>query len=318
VAFVSNRDGLPQLYVADVKQPEAAARRLFTWPERVQSALATRDGKAFVFRSDHGADENWAYYRVSSDGQQIAELTPGEPLNRDEAIVPREAPQRLFYTARKMSEAASTLFEASTESAVAPRAIYTDSKPTFLSDVSRDGSRALLIRYPSRSENYLLLVDTAAGQARPLFPAAGRVSINSAVFANDGRRVLVATDEGGESQHVIALDAATGKELARYTEPGPVIIHDVIVPEQGATLALAVQAGDHSEVRLLNAKGLTSRAKLALPLGAGWPVKFSDDGTRLSLTWPEPRTLGSGWTRSRTSNAARAGRASSPGPIPSA
>jgi len=285
VVFVSNRDGLPQLYVADVKQPEAPARRLFTWPERVQSPLPTRDGKAFIFLSDRGADENWSHYRVSRDGQQITELTPGEPLNRDEAMLPYDAPQRLFYTARKRSEAASTLFEASTEQATAPRVIYTDPKPTFLSDVNRDGSQALVIRYPSRSENHLLLVDTAGGQVRPLFPASGRVSITSAMFANDGKRVFLTTDEGGESQHVIALDLATGKEVGRHTETEPALFSQVLVPKQGAALALAVLVGERSEVRLLSAQTLALRAKLSLPLGAGGPTGFSDDGKRLSVTW---------------------------------
>jgi dipeptidyl aminopeptidase/acylaminoacyl peptidase len=290
VAFISNRDGLPQLYVAEVAQPEAAARRLFTWPERVQSAIATRDGTAFLFRSDRGADENWSYHRVSVEGQPIVELTPDERQNRDQGIIPDAAPQRLFYTARKMSEATSTLYEASTERAESPKVIYTDPKPTFLSDMSRDGSQSLLIRYPSRSENYLLLVDTASGQARTLFPASGRVSIARAVFSPDAQRVLVATDEGGERQHLLALDVTTGKEVARHSEPAQVVIQDVIVPKHGATLAIAVQAGDHSEVRLLNAKSLASRAKLALPLGAGGPVAFSEDGKRLSVTWSTANT----------------------------
>jgi dipeptidyl aminopeptidase/acylaminoacyl peptidase len=285
VAFVSNRDGLPQLYVAEVAQPEAAARRLFTWPERVQLPIATPDGSAFLFRADQGADENWSYYRVNGDGQQIVELTPGERLNRDEAVIPRDAPQRLFYSARKMSEASSTLYEASTEKAAPPRAIYTDPKPMFMADVSSDGSEALILRYASRSENHLLLVDTASGKERLLYPTSGRVSINGAVFAADGKRVLVATDEGGERQHVLALELATGKEAARYTEPGKSEISDVVVSRQGGTLALAIRAGDHSEVRLLNAKSLTPRAKLALPLGAGGPGRFSEDGKRLTVVW---------------------------------
>jgi dipeptidyl aminopeptidase/acylaminoacyl peptidase len=285
VAFVSNRDGLPQLYIADVGQPAAAARRLLTWPERVQTPIATRDGAAFLFRADQGADENWSYHRVSRDGQQIVELTPGERLNRDQGIIPHDAPQRLFYTARKMSEASSTLYEVSTERAVSPKVVYTDPKPTFLSDMTRDGSHALLIRYLSRSENHVLLVDTASGQAHSLFPASGRVSVARAVFTTDAKRVLVATDEGGERQHVIALDLATGKEVARHSDPGQAVIQDVIVPKLGATLALSVQAGDHSEVRLLNAKSLTLRTKLALPLGSGGAVEFSEDGKRLSVAW---------------------------------
>jgi hypothetical protein len=56
VVFVSNRDGLPQLYIAD--KPDAPATRLVTSTERVatpsDAATLTPDGKSLVYRSDHG------------------------------------------------------------------------------------------------------------------------------------------------------------------------------------------------------------------------------------------------------------------------
>ena len=55
-----------------------AATRLFTSAERVTCARVTRDGKAVVFRSDKGADENWSVYRVDLDGKDLTSLTPGE------------------------------------------------------------------------------------------------------------------------------------------------------------------------------------------------------------------------------------------------
>lgn len=289
LAFRSNRDGLPQVYLADVAQPGGAARRWFTWPERVAAPMATHDG-GLLFRSDQGADESWSFYRVGIEGSPIVSLTPGEPLNRDSAQTPHDAPTRLFYTARKPTEATSTLYEASTEAVVTPRAVYRDPKFTVLSDVSRDGSQALLLRVASASENYLLVVDTRSGQARTLYPASGRVAIRSAAFAPDGRRVLVATDEGGERQHVIALGLRTGKAVARYSDPGHAAINGLVVPKQGNTVALAVQAGAHSEIRLLDADALTLRATPKLPLGEGWPERFTDDGKRLAVAWSTAST----------------------------
>src|SRR6186713_895458 len=35
VIFVSNRDGLPQLYLADAARPDSPAKRLATWSERM-------------------------------------------------------------------------------------------------------------------------------------------------------------------------------------------------------------------------------------------------------------------------------------------
>src|SRR5262245_22465197 len=132
VVFVSNRDGLPQLYVADAAKPTSTATRLVEWPERVTNLLTTADGTGLIFASDKGADENWAFYRVGLDGKDVVPLTPGEPLNRGAYIVPDGAPDTLYFDARKMAEPASTLYAASIKSPGPPRAFYTDPMPVFL------------------------------------------------------------------------------------------------------------------------------------------------------------------------------------------
>src|SRR5918992_5859019 len=60
VLFVSNRDGLPQLYFAPADQPDAPARRLVRTSERVANPVALPDGRSLLFQSDRGADENWS------------------------------------------------------------------------------------------------------------------------------------------------------------------------------------------------------------------------------------------------------------------
>src|SRR5678809_1182199 len=62
VVFVSNRDGLPQLYVSDAARPDSAVTRLVSSTERVSGPLALADGKRVLFRSDTGADENWSIF----------------------------------------------------------------------------------------------------------------------------------------------------------------------------------------------------------------------------------------------------------------
>ncbi len=55
--LVSNRDGLPQLYLADALRPDSPARRLLELKERVTLDATMPDGKALLFRIDQGADE---------------------------------------------------------------------------------------------------------------------------------------------------------------------------------------------------------------------------------------------------------------------
>jgi dipeptidyl aminopeptidase/acylaminoacyl peptidase len=291
VVFVSDRDGLPQLYVADAGKPDAPATRLVTSTERVTGAVPTPDGKAVVFQSDHGADENWTYFRVNLDGSGLVELTPGSKRQRNPAHIADGKPDTIFYSARVMSDVGTGVYMASAKAPGEEKQIFHDDKPGTLIDVSRDGKWGLFERFPSRAENYLVAIDLATGAAKPVWPRGdARVSIFSASFTPDGKRAIVATDGGGEQGLVLSIDVATGKETARYVETRPVtaLLSVVAVAHQGNAAALTVDAGTHSEIRLLDAATLKPRAAVALPLGTGAISRFSEDGKRLALTWSTP------------------------------
>lgn len=292
VVFVSNREGLPQLYVAEVGKPSAAPTRLLTTKERVTGAFATQDGKAILFRSDVGADEKWSIYRLGLDGQGLVDLTPGERLNRDGFIVPDGATDKMFFSARKTSEARSTVYAASSVKAEPAKAIYTDEMPAFLTGVTRDGKAGVVIRYPSGSENYLLRVDFETGKAQPLFPPEGKkLTIHDAGFSVDDKLVYVATDLGAEQAVILALDAKTGKEVARHAITPPTAqVGGITVAKRGGLIAVTLTVGNHSEIRILDGKKLTPGAKVEMPLGQGGAGAFSDDGTRLAAQWSTPRT----------------------------
>ncbi|MFN0007654.1 MAG: prolyl oligopeptidase family serine peptidase [Planctomycetota bacterium] len=287
VVFASNRDGLPQLYVAG--SPDEPATRVLTTSQRVSGITPAADGKSVLFMSDTGADECWSFFRVGLDGKNLVELTPGVRMNRDGFVVPDGKPDTLFFSGRNMSEAKSTVYATSAMAAGKPRAIYTDERSAFLADASHDGSTLLVHQYPSRSENYLLRVDAASGKTQRIFPAQGKVSIFDAKFSHDGSRVYVATDGGEEAALVLALDADSGEELARYAvTPHTAGIGNVSVAKQGDTLAVSLTVGNRSEVRLIDAGTLAERTKVDMPLGAGGANEFSEDGKRLAVQWSTP------------------------------
>jgi len=291
VVFVSNRHGLPQIYVADASKPTSPATRLVEWPQRMGSIQLTPDGTSVVFMSDEGADELWAFYRVDLDGKNLVALTPGEKLNRNPPMIPDGAPDTMFFSARKMSEATTTVYAASAVTPGPVRAIYSDPMPLVLSDVSPDGKQALAIRFPRRPENYVLVIDTATGQARQLYPAQGEVSIFDVDFSPDAKTVYVTTDGGAEQGLVLALDVKTGKERARYVEtrPASALLSSVDVAKHGGLLAVNVVAGEHGELRLLDAKTLKPRRAVTMPLGTGGSNEFSEDGRTLTVAWSTPQ-----------------------------
>lgn len=295
VAFVSNRDGLPQLYVGDVAQPAAAPLRLVQSTERIESPLATPDGAALVFRSDHDADENWSYYRVNLDGSGLVELTPGPRRHRDAPLIAQAKPETIFYSARPASEAQVAVYRTSARAPAGETRIYRDDQPGTLRDVNQDGTWGLLRRDISSSEAYVLAVDLETGASHPLYPppaaAAPKVAIYDARFSGDGKRALITTDGGGEQALVLSIDVETGRETARYVETRPVtaLIEQIYVSAASNTAVLLLRAGGHSDVRVLDATTLRPRAAVTLPLGDGGDRgSFSHDGKRFALTWSTP------------------------------
>jgi dipeptidyl aminopeptidase/acylaminoacyl peptidase len=291
LVFRSNRDGIDQLYVADATKADAPASRLFTSSERVTGARITRDGKTVVFRSDRGADENWSIYRVDLDGKNLTELTPGETLNRDDIFLPERASTVMYFSARKKEQGASLVYALPVAGGEAKKIYGIDGFGTLL-DVAPDGGRLLFKRMPSLDDNTLEVVDSATGKATKLYPTKGPVRIEDAKFSADGNRIFVSTDTGGDRALLLALDATNNKELARYTDPASATasVSDFVMPVTRDKLACLIEAGNHNEVRLLDAATLKAGAEVKLPLGSGSVTDFSDDGKRVVVTWSTPNT----------------------------
>jgi len=297
VVLVSNRDGLPQLYVADAARPDSPARRLAESNQRVTLDETTPDGKSVLFRTDQGADEKWSIWRVNLDGSGAVELTSGERMQRDGAHVPDLAPDTIYFSGRRMEEASSAVFAVPAGAPGPAREVHRDSKPGALTDVSRDGKLGLFQRFPSHSENYLVRLDLGSGAARALYPESGKVTIHDARFSPDGKTVYVATDGGGEQAWLLALDAESGKEKARYVETSPALatIDTIAVAKTGDALALLIDAGNRTELRLLDARTLKPRAKVQMPLGQGFLSAFSEDGRKFVVRWSTPSTPLDAW-----------------------
>jgi dipeptidyl aminopeptidase/acylaminoacyl peptidase len=290
IIFLSNRDGFAQVYVADAHKPDAPATRLASTKERMVEPITTKDGRSVIFRSDKGRDENFDFFRVDLDGKNLVQLTSGEPLNRDAAVVPDGKPDTLFFSARKMSESASSIYVQPLKPGAPAKKVYTDNGLGFLMDVSRDGKWAAWLRVASRAKTSAVLVDTDSGKEKVLYPMSGDVTVHHVAFSTDGRRVYVATDGGADQALVIAFDSKTSKEVGRYTEtkPATATISWIYVSKKGNLLALNVVAGNRTETRILDAGTLRPTIDVELPLGSGFIADFSEDGQSLALERSAP------------------------------
>ncbi len=287
LVFVSNRDGLPQLYVADARKPSSPATRLVASGERVQGFLVTDDGRRAIYLSDKGADERWSVFSVGLDGKAApVELTPGEALQRGPSE-PVAARGKIYYGARDLAKADTALHELALTPDARPRVVMTSPLPLQAVDVSNDGRVVAAIVTRSISDAELQLVDVATGAARKLYPTSGTANVEWAGFSPDGRRVHVATDGGGEQALLLSLDVASGKELARHVDPAP-SLDWCTRAARAERVACRVLVGHRAELRTFDGRTLKPIATAKLPPGTGHPAWISADGARVVAVWSTP------------------------------
>ncbi|WP_394850504.1 prolyl oligopeptidase family serine peptidase [Pendulispora brunnea] len=297
VVFVSNRDGIPQLYLGETAHPETPATRVLSSSERAMTPLVTRDGKTIVFGSDRDADEQVTFFRADLDGKNLVQLTPNDRLQRDTPQLPAKAQDTLYFSGRTaVNSALAGVYTTSMSPAKTGPApskwVYQDANGGQLVDVSRDGKWGLFNRFREWSDNQIALVDLERGTASTLYPLLGQRSrVGGAAFSPDGARVFVATDGGAEQAIVLVLDTKSGKELRRYveTEAPKATIEGITVAPGGNVLALTLNAGNHSELRLLDTRTLEPKTAIKMPLGQGYASNFSNDGSTLSAVWSTPQ-----------------------------
>jgi len=206
--FRSDRDGITELYLADVAHPNAPATRIVAGPERVASAVFARDGASVIFRKDTGANEVFHIYRADLDGSHVVDLTPPEPLWRDSPLLPRARPGLIVYGARDSRDYRSMIVVQDVSGGPA-RVAYRDPGPGTVIDVLPDA--ALWYREVTTGGHEILEIDLATGAARPISPRDGTAAmVTYGAYSADGaRRIFVATDNGTEDHVVVALDRDT-------------------------------------------------------------------------------------------------------------
>jgi dipeptidyl aminopeptidase/acylaminoacyl peptidase len=291
VLFGSMRSGLQQIYLGELAKPADPPRRLTEGPERAMWASFTRDEKDVLFTRDEGADENWRIYRLKLDGSAPTCLTPGPKLHRDEPLLPRDAPDTMIYTQHDTRSPASHLVVQSI-SGGDPRVVYDDPAPANAVDVTTDGRRALVVRFNSASDLVVLDVSTTPGTApaRIYPPDGAKATVNGAAYSPDGRTVYVATDEGKDGGALVAVDAKTSAIRARYAidDPATALLADPKVSPSGDRVTVLVNAGNHYEVRVLDARTLALQRKLTTPLGSVGTGPFTPDGEHFSYWFSAP------------------------------
>ena len=160
-------------------------------------------------------------------------------------------------------------------------------------DFAPDGKHVLFAQIHSENEQVLFEIDVDSRAAKKIFPRGdGKLPVFDARYSADGRSVIVASVAEGTAPWLERIERDTGRVVARYEERGVprALVPSVRVSPTGRSLAIMLDAGNHSEVRILNARTLELEWTLQTPLGAAVPAPFRADGRELGLTLSVPET----------------------------
>jgi len=303
LAFVSDLSGVPQVWTVAAEGG---------WPERVTalddqvSAVSwSPAGDWLAFALAPGGGMNEQIYLVRPDGTGLRRLTDGgKEHNRLGGWTHDGA--ALMVASNRRGPAAIDAYRLD----VAPgamRLVARNDGIGRLTDISRDGRRAVLYRMASRGDDNLFLLDLEQGSETLLTPHEGPGSFEDAFFSPDGRRVYLSSNRDRDT---VALATV---ELAADGRPGPLVtvaarddaeLEAFALNDDGATAALLWNVAGRGELSFLDLATGESTAAPPLPAEVGGRPAFSRDGRFVALSVTGARAPLDIWTLDRAAGPA--------------
>jgi dipeptidyl aminopeptidase/acylaminoacyl peptidase len=154
VAFLSNRGGLPQVWIAEVDQA-VPPKQVGAFEDPVSSVEWSPDGKWLALLVAPGGGLNQQVYLMHPDGSGVQRITGGGKENNTLA---GWSGKWLRYSSGSLEP---WIYDSETGKS---RKVASGGGVSTLTDVSRNGKWAVVSRLVSRGDNNLYMVDLATGK----------------------------------------------------------------------------------------------------------------------------------------------------------
>src|SRR5438045_9543956 len=280
IALLSDLSGTPQLWT----MPSAGG-----WPERVTALpdqltnarwSPTDDLIAIEVAPGGGLDQQ--IYVVRSDGTGLRRLTAGGSDNNRLHRWSRDG--RTLYVASSREDPSSFHSFAIDVASGEWRAVSRKPGIATLTDISRDGRTALLIRTVARGNADVYLVDLRSGDETHLTPHAGQALFFGAQFGVDGA-VWVDTDDGRELSGLARIELGGGRpsRLEYVVTREDAELEGAPLDEAGARALLVWQHAGRSDLELFDLATGRRTPGPRLPGEDAPGGRRSQDGTALAV-----------------------------------
>ena len=302
IAFVSNLGGLPQIWT--VAAAGGYPDLVTALDDAVGSVEWSPDGAWLAFSVAPGGGMNEQVYLVRPDGTGVRRLTDGGKETNRLGVWSRDG-KLLALGSNRRSGAAIDAYVYDVASGSA-RLVTENKGIGGFSDISADGTRALLDRLVHRGDNNLYLVDLATGKETLVTPHEGPGSFFGR-FAPDGRSVYLASDKDGDRRAFARASLSAGApgaiEVLAARDDAELGAFEVDDAGRRAALVWNVAGKSELEIFDLEKRRTVSRPKLPAELASG--VRFSKDGRSLALVCSGSTTPADVWVLDLSSGAFR-------------
>lgn len=286
IAFVSDRSGVPQAWIAGADG--GTPRALTSFEDPVTWAQWSPDGAWIAVSVAPGGGMNTQIWLVHPDGSAAKRITAGGKDNNFLDGFSHDG-KKLMYASNVRDPKTTDLYLYDVASGAAARVADAQGIGSLL-DVSRDGKRALVLRERARGNADLYVVDVGTSAEIHVTPHEGPAWIPSGWLAPDGRAVYFTADLGRDRVALMKV-ALTGKTAGKpevLAARDDADLEATAVDEAGTVAALGWNVAGRSELELFDLQKRAATKVGGLPAEVMWGLTFSRDGKRLAFTGASP------------------------------
>jgi dipeptidyl aminopeptidase/acylaminoacyl peptidase len=293
IAFVSDLTGIPQLWIA----PAAGGfpTQVTALDDPVSGAIWSPDGAWLAFSVAPGGGLNEQIYVVRPDGSELRRLTEGGQENNFLGEWTRDG-RFVTMSSNRRDPATTDSYLIDVASGVA-RLVAENRGIGGITEVSRDGARAVITRLASRGSNDLYLVDVDGGKEVLLTAHDGPGTFVGGQFSADGRTVYLGSNK---DRDLVAFGrvkpGAAPVAIELMAQRDDAELSSFRIDDRGTRAALLWNVGGRSELALLDLRTGRSVRAPALPAEIAGGLRFSRDGKRLVMVMAGSGAPSDVWT----------------------
>jgi dipeptidyl aminopeptidase/acylaminoacyl peptidase len=282
LAFVSNLNGIPQVWTMSASS--GFPKLVTAFDDPVGFVTWSPDSKWLAFNDAPGGGLNEQIYVSRPDGSELRRLTEGGKENNFLGDWTHDG-KHIFFSSNRRNSASTDSYLLDVKTGEI-RMVAENKGTGGISEVSRDGRRAVVSRLLNRGNNNLYLIDVATGKEALLTPHEGPGSFGGAQFTPDGRTIYFASNKDRD------LLALARVKIDESGQPGAIEVvaarddgelSSGIMSDDGAMMVLNWNIAGRSELAFYDVKNSRTLAGPKLPAEIVGALDFTSDGTRLAM-----------------------------------